>query len=277
MFPGLLSRMAILVMALLLGSATAADAEPRLCSRKKQISTPGLVVDQAWQRYRNLEINDPKREGWCGCAKQCVPSVQLAAGYEDDALANFDAAHDSSLSQKQRSKHLKAANELFRRRTDTVGEFTACLIDVRPRPIVTRAGADRIPGGCELNEDLVGQWNKWCQSYQAAFQKVGADFVKRAHSTVWLKFQIYARPSGEIVENAKFQTKTNLDSSSASKFKDDVRKINPGPMPDASQYSSGVRLPPGWPWTICLYTKTPGGNVPAECVGVPNVLPCPED
>src|SRR5688572_7117208 len=47
--------------------------EPNYCSPIEHMGVEGMLVDQAWQIYRRLEISSPQRKGWCGCAKRCEP------------------------------------------------------------------------------------------------------------------------------------------------------------------------------------------------------------
>lgn len=135
-----------------------------------RISTPALVVDQIWQRYRTL--SPPQ---WRCCAKVCEPPARFAAKVEDNALALNAIARDPNVSSAARSQALRDSNAMFALRGDLAAEFTDCLNDTRPRASIAMMPAMPMQAdpSCALpDEPLELRWAKWCDGFSKRYQQV---------------------------------------------------------------------------------------------------------
>jgi hypothetical protein len=117
-----------------------------------------LVVDQIWQRCRNLTP-----EHRC-CAKPCEPPARFDARIEANALNLNAIARNPKLPQATRQQALLDSNEMFERRGNLATEFIGCLNDTRPR-----AGA----GGTVCGEPTLPRatlaWVRWCDDFTDSY------------------------------------------------------------------------------------------------------------
>lgn len=149
-----------------------------------RISTKGLVVDQAWQRYRKLP--DPQR---C-CARVCEPFDKVAARIEYNALDLYAIATNPRVPQSVRSQALRDANAQFKLRYDLAQDFTACTNDMRQAPGRTTQSAAR-GGTCNAPDDPLGlAWAKWCDGFYKAYEEFEQILRERVPDNVIGTFKI---------------------------------------------------------------------------------------
>ena len=163
------ARVVPLAAAVLVCLSPSANALPSCpAATPVSISTPGMKVDQTWQRYRGL----PSQHRCC--AKVCEPLATFAAKVEYNALALNTLARDPTISQPTRQQALRDANAMFALRFDLAVDFTDCQTATRPRAGATLIAAEQAPvQACGAVDDPVAlAWAKWCDAYSVTTQKV---------------------------------------------------------------------------------------------------------
>lgn len=126
-----------------------------------QISKPNFLVDQLWQRYRNLTP-----EGRC-CSKPCEPMERFNAKVEANAFQLDALSRDIRLSSDQRHQFYLDAQATFGLRNDIGIDFRQCLVDTRV--IISGNGTKSCNGPSSDPVNLA--WYSWCSDYANQFGK----------------------------------------------------------------------------------------------------------
>lgn len=152
-------------------AATPALALPQCpAASPAQISKPGFLVDQLWQRYRKLSP-----EGRC-CSKPCEPMERYNAKVEANALALDAVSRDLRVSAEQRHQAYLDAQTMFRLRNDIGQDFRECLVDTR---VLTAPNGTKSCNGPSIDPASLA-WYVWCSAYDDRF----AQFRKLLATTV---------------------------------------------------------------------------------------------
>ena len=181
-------------------SATAAALPQCPPASPAQISKPGFLVDQLWQRYRKLTP-----EGRC-CSKPCEPMERYNAKVEANALALDSLSRDPRVPSDQRHQLYLDAQTMFRLRNDIGVDFRECLVDTR---VITAPGGAKSCNGPSIDPSSL-RWYAWCGDFAdqfGRFRKLLVDTVGKQAGSWRVQSNYFRIKSDGSVDPGSFSIK----------------------------------------------------------------------